>query len=74
MCTFKTATLRARPVSRVGLMLSACFVRFLGFLGGLVLVLVPEPLFAGTLELEAVDLKRDSPRTMVGESSAGPLW
>ena len=59
-CTFKTATLRARPVSRVRLMLSACVVRFLGFLGGLVLP-----------ELEAVDLKRDSPRTMVEESSAG---
>lgn len=57
------ATLRIRPVSRVGLMLSACFNRFFGFLGGL----VPGPLVAEELELEAVDLKRDRPRTMAGE-------
>lgn len=57
------ATLRIRPVSRVGLMLSAFFNRCLGFLGGL----VPRPLVEEELELEAVDLKRDRPRTMAGE-------
>lgn len=61
-------TLRTRPVSLVGLMLSPFFDRVLWFLGGL----VPVPLFAEGLELEAVALKRDSPRTMVGGDSAGP--
>lgn len=66
-CTFKIEALRTRPVSLVGLMLSLVFDRVLWFLGGL----VPVPLFAEGLELEAVALKRDSPRTMVGEEVGG---
>lgn len=62
VCTFKIEALRTKPVSLVGLMLSPFFDLVLGFLGGL----VPVPLFAAGLELEAVALKRDSPRTMVG--------
>lgn len=56
-------TLRARPVSLVGLILSALRERFLWFLGGL----VPRPLFALALELETEALRRDSPRTMARE-------
>lgn len=59
-------TLRARPLSLVGLMLSAFRDRVLWFLGGL----VPGPLFALELELETEALRRDSPRTMTrGERS-----
>lgn len=64
--TFRIDTLRVRPLSLVGLMLSAFFDRFLVFLGGL----VPRPVVE-ELELEVLVLKRERPRTMAGEGLGG---
>lgn len=66
MLTFRIDTLRVRPLSLVGLMLSAFFDRFLVFLGGL----VPRPVVE-ELELEVLVLKRERPRTMAGEGLGG---